>query len=76
MLKFKNDVIVVLKDLFRMVLSQFNATIQVVRSDNGGEFVNIGMQELFKHLGIIHQRTCTYTPSAKWSGIKEASTSP
>ncbi|KAL0405762.1 UNVERIFIED_CONTAM: Retrovirus-related Pol polyprotein from transposon RE2 [Sesamum latifolium] len=42
--------------------TQFQAQVKVVRSDNGSEFTNDNCQNLFKSLGIIHQRSCPYTP--------------
>lgn len=40
-----------------------------MRSDNGTEFVNNKMSNLFSSLGIIHQTTCVYTPQQ--NGISE-----
>lgn len=36
--------------------------VKVLRSDNGTEFMNSKCSELFASLGIIHQRSCAYTP--------------
>ncbi|KAL4311038.1 hypothetical protein GQ457_01G026440 [Hibiscus cannabinus] len=40
LLKLKSDAILSLQTFFNMVKTQFSATIQVVRSDNGSEFFN------------------------------------
>lgn len=69
LLKLKSDILVVLKQFFRMVLTQFNVPVQGVRYDNGGKFVSDQMQALFKELGIIHYKTCVYTPQQ--NGVAE-----
>ncbi|GJV84746.1 ribonuclease H-like domain-containing protein [Tanacetum coccineum] len=50
---------------------KFKCNIKTVRSDNGSEFVNNKMSELFNSLGIIHQTSCAYTP--RQNGIAEKS---
>jgi len=45
-----------------MIHTQFDKKIQVLRSDNGREFVNKSMQEFFKENGLIHQTSCLNTP--------------
>ncbi|XP_019235589.1 PREDICTED: uncharacterized protein LOC109215923 [Nicotiana attenuata] len=42
--------------------TQFEATVKIVRSDNGTEFFNSQCNTLFDSLGIIHQSSCPYTP--------------
>ncbi|XP_015072719.1 uncharacterized protein LOC107016919 [Solanum pennellii] len=69
LLKFKTDVLVVLKQLFQLVLTQFNASVQGIRTDNGGEFCNDQIQALLKDLGIVHYKTCAYTPQQ--NGVAE-----
>ncbi|XP_019254158.1 PREDICTED: uncharacterized protein LOC109232917 [Nicotiana attenuata] len=44
------------------VKTQFNKVIKVIRTDNGTEFVNSLCEQLFKNLGMIHHRSCAYTP--------------
>lgn len=34
----------------------------MIRSENGTEFVNSVCNTMFHELGIIHQRSCLYTP--------------
>ncbi|KAI5311660.1 hypothetical protein L3X38_040833 [Prunus dulcis] len=41
---------------------KFHARIQVFRSDNGGEFLNHDLNQFLQDHGIIHQRSCPYTP--------------
>lgn len=45
-----------------MVRTQFNYSIQQIRSDNGLEFFSNPMQDFFNHNGIVHQHSCVNTP--------------
>lgn len=45
-----------------MVGNQFGVNIKVIRTDNGTEFMNQNCRTLFLDAGIIHQRSCPYTP--------------
>ncbi|CAL2225265.1 unnamed protein product [Prunus armeniaca] len=42
--------------------TQFNAQIQILCSNNGGELVNHDFQAYFQQHGIIHETTCPQTP--------------
>ncbi|XP_074336327.1 uncharacterized protein LOC141673476 [Apium graveolens] len=44
------------------VSKQFSCSIKAFRSDNGSEFINTKLQTHLASLGIIHQKSCTYTP--------------
>ena len=52
-----------------MVLPRFNASVQGIRTDNGGEFGNDQIQDLLKDLGIVHYKTCPNTPQQ--NGVAE-----
>lgn len=69
LLKLKSDVIVVLSNFIQLVLTQFHKSIKAVRTDNGTEFVNSSCLYLFQSHGIVHQRTCVYTPQQ--NGVAE-----
>ena len=45
-----------------MIETQFNTCVQTIRTDNGLEFVNVETSIFFKTKGIIHEKTCPYTP--------------
>jgi transposase InsO family protein len=47
---------------YKMVQTQFNATIKIVRSNNGGEYMSSNLEAYFREQGIIHQTTCVDTP--------------
>lgn len=51
------------------VSTQFHKTVQTVRSDNGGEFVNHFLLDFFLKHGVIHQTTCPYT--SEQNGVAE-----
>lgn len=43
------------------VQNQFGTSIQTVRSDNGGEFINHFLLHLFISTGVVHQTTYPHT---------------
>lgn len=69
LIKLKSDVIVILRNFFTLVKTQFDVTVKSIKTDNDSEFVNVACARLFTSLGIVHQRTCTYTPQQ--NGIAE-----
>lgn len=58
----KDQVCGVLKTYFKMVQTQFGKNVRKLRTYNGSEFINRQVQNLLADCGIIHQRTCVYTP--------------
>lgn len=52
-----------------MIQTQYSKKIRILRSDNGGEFVNHQFHEYFKKHGLIHETTCPQTPQQ--NGIAE-----
>lgn len=69
LLKNKSDVCVCVSLFLKFVRTQFGKTVKKVRSDNGTEFVNSVCANMFKEGGIIHQRSCPYTPQQ--NGVAE-----
>jgi hypothetical protein len=47
LLKDKSDVFSVFQMFYKMVQTQFNATIKIVRSDNGGEYMSSNLEAFF-----------------------------
>lgn len=45
-----------------MVENQFQTSIKTIRSDNGLEFTSNEAKTFYQSKGIIHQRSCPYTP--------------
>ena len=62
LLHTKSNTVVMLKDFVSLVRNQFDVGIKCIRTDNGTEFFNNQMDDLFKDNGIIHQSSCVYTP--------------
>ncbi|CAA0839906.1 cysteine-rich RLK (RECEPTOR-like protein kinase) 8 [Striga hermonthica] len=62
LMRYKAETVINVRDFLRMVEVQFGVKVNQIRTDNGGEFVNKEMEMLLKDNGIIHQRTCPYTP--------------
>ena len=61
LLKSKNDVLHVIPQFSKMIVTQFNTQVKVFHFDNDHEFVNQSLANLFKENGILHQTMCTYT---------------
>nr|XP_009795207.1 PREDICTED: uncharacterized protein LOC104241936 [Nicotiana sylvestris] len=62
LLSSKSNAIDILKNFMSLVENQFGINIKSIRSDNGLEFTSGEATKLFQSKGIIHQRTCPYTP--------------
>ena len=58
-----------IESFIKLIFTQFNKRIKIIRSDNGIEFVNNNLSKLFNDLGMIHQTSCAYTPQQ--NGIAE-----
>lgn len=69
LLHSKEEVCEALRGYIILVQNQFNAQIKSFRSDNGTEFINGKVGKLFRDYGIMHQRTCIYSPEQ--NGIVE-----
>ncbi|GJZ12978.1 putative RNA-directed DNA polymerase, partial [Tanacetum coccineum] len=69
LLKSKTEVGEYIESFIKLVFTQFGKKVKIVRSDNGTEFVNHHLSNLFNDLGIIHQTSCAYTPQQ--NGIAE-----
>ena len=61
-MKTKHDVCSLFKQFFSTVATQYKTQIQVLRSDNGGKFVNHELKKILREKDIIHQTTCPYSP--------------
>jgi len=61
-LKYKSEVLDKFYAFYQMIHTQFGKKIQVLRSNNGGEFVNKSMQEFLRENDLIHQTSCPNTP--------------
>lgn len=57
LLKHKSDVTVAFKSFPSMVCTQFNTKIQIMRLNNGGEYLSRDLTSFLDMVGIIHQTT-------------------
>jgi hypothetical protein len=69
LLKEKSEVISIFQSFHQMILTQFNTRVQVLRSDNGGEYFKKELSAYFHAYGIIHQTSCVDTPQQ--NGVAE-----
>ena len=65
LLKFKSEVLYVFKDFHKLVNTQFSSHIQILRSDNGSEYMSNNMSQYLSTNGILHQTSCVGTPQEK-----------
>lgn len=72
-LKRKSEVSGCIEKYLHSVKS-INSTVSVFRSDNGLEFVNTSITEIFEVNGIRHQRTVPYTPEQNGRAEREMRT--
>ena len=69
LLKNKDEVFAVFRSFHDMIRTQFSAKLQILRSDNGGEYVNLQFCEYFHHYELIYETSCSQTPQQ--NGIAE-----
>lgn len=69
LLSCKSNTLQSIKAFVPLVETQFQITINIIRSDNGLEFTNTEAKSFFQAKGIVHQKTCPYTPQQ--NGIVE-----
>lgn len=68
-MKLKSEVYDKLVQFKNLVENQLGRKIKAFRSDNGTEYINKQMDNLFTNSGIIHQKTIVYTPQQ--NGVAE-----
>ena len=69
LLKDKTEVRSVFVKFHSMIQTQFQTKIQILRTDNGTEYVNHILQDYLQTQGIIHQSSCVDTPQQ--NGVAE-----
>lgn len=58
----KHHVFRIFQSFYSYVETQFKTKIQIIRSDNGTEFLNQSFSQFTQARSIIHQTSCPYTP--------------
>ncbi|KAL2229041.1 UNVERIFIED_CONTAM: Retrovirus-related Pol polyprotein from transposon RE1 [Sesamum indicum] len=61
-MKYKSQTLETFQNFCKLISTQFNKQIQVIRTDNGAEFLSSTFQNFLLNSGILHQRSCAYTP--------------
>ena len=61
-MKSKSEVNSIFQKFHKTVETQYNAKIQVLRSDNGGEYQSTELQRYLETRVMIHHTTCSNTP--------------
>ncbi|RVX14259.1 putative mitochondrial protein [Vitis vinifera] len=69
LMKTKDEVNLLFQNSHKMIETQYNAKVRVLRSDNGGEYHSSDLQKYLEGHGIIHQTTCSNTPQQ--NGVAE-----
>ena len=62
LMKSKSEVNLLFQKFHKMVCSQYNGQVQVLHSDNGGEYLSFELKQYLEAHGTIHQTTCSNTP--------------
>jgi len=62
LLDSKSNAFSILKSFICFIKTQCQATVQVIRFDNGQEFFNNFATAFYDSYDIIHQTSCTWTP--------------
>ncbi|KAM1762795.1 hypothetical protein ACFX12_005393 [Malus domestica] len=58
----KSDFCTTFIGFYAYVLTQFSAQIRILQSDGGGEYISKPLQSFLLQKGILHQKSCPYTP--------------
>ena len=69
LMKEKSEVAQLFQYFHNMVKTQFQACIQVLRTDNGREYYNSELGSYLQKHGIVHQSSCVNTPQQ--NGVAE-----
>ena len=57
-LKHKSDVFECFVDFHKLIMTQYDASVKILRTDNGTEYLNKKFDEYLSVFGILHQTTC------------------
>ncbi|RVW12248.1 Retrovirus-related Pol polyprotein from transposon TNT 1-94 [Vitis vinifera] len=69
LMKTKDEVNLLFQKFHKVIETQYNAKVRVLRSDNGGEYQSSDLQKYLEGHGTIHQTTCSNTPQQ--NGVAE-----
>lgn len=69
--KNKEEIKKCIRNFVARVENETGNTIKIFRSDNGTEFINKEVQDMFQAKGIIHQTSIPYTPEQNGNAERE-----
>ena len=69
LLKAKSEVFSCFQLFHKMICTQFDTKIKILRTDNGTEYMNKNFDAYLESNGIIHQTSCPYTSAQ--NGVAE-----
>ena len=69
LMKSKNEVSSLFQQFHKIIATQYKSNIQVLHTDNGGEFVNQDLKQYLNLHCIVHETTCPYSPQQ--NGVAE-----
>ena len=69
LLKRKDEVFGVFRAFHVMIQNQYSAKVRILRTDNGGEYMNRDFHEYFQRTGLLHESSCSQTPQQ--NGVAE-----
>ena len=62
LMQHKDEVFKCFQNFYSYVKTQFNVQVQMLRTDNGIEYINKGFSNFLSEHGILHQTSCPDTP--------------
>jgi len=62
LMRIKGEASMLLQNFVSMVKTQFSRDVEIIRSDNGLEFLSAPMKQFYATKEILHQTSCTDTP--------------
>lgn len=61
-MRHKSDVANIFSIFYHMVRTQYSLLIKIIRSDNGGEYLNSELSQFLQANRILHETTYPHTP--------------
>ncbi len=62
LMRHKDEVFKCFQNFYAYIKNHFNARVQFIRTDNGGEYINNEFSSFLSSEGILHQTSCPDTP--------------
>ena len=69
LMRQKSEVYFIFKTFLKMICTQFNEVVKVIRFDKVGGIIYSGLGHCYSEHGMIHQTSCTNTP--QHNGVAE-----